>query len=123
MVLAELPRRVAERLERLRNRDVAILQADGGSGNTDLAQTGAKTNLPRDEGRASGGAAVLRVIVGEHHAFLGDAVDVRRLVANQSVRVDADVGLADVVAEDHEDVRFCSGGSRLLGRRGRVREG
>src|SRR5262249_43200490 len=39
----------------------------------------------------------------------GDAVDVRRLVAHQAAAVGADVGYADVVAEDDEDVRLLAG--------------
>ena len=60
-----------------------------------------------------------RVVVGEDHALLGDAVDVRRAVAHQPVRVGADVRLADVVAPDDDDVRLRCGG---LGTRG-SREG
>src|SRR5262249_36735967 len=112
MVLAELAGGVAERLERLRNRDVTILQTDGGTGYADLAEPGAQADLPGDEGRAAGGAGVLRVVVGKNHAFIGDAVDIRRLVTHQPARIGADVGLADVVAEDDEDVRLC--GARLL---------
>ena len=41
---------------------------------------------------------------------LRDAIDVRRLVAHQPVAVGADVGDADVVAPDDEDVRLGCGG-------------
>ena len=54
------------------------------AGNADLGQAGAQADLAGDEGRAARRAAVLGVVVGEHHAFLGDAVDVRRLVAHQA---------------------------------------
>ena len=40
MVLAELAGRVAERLQRLGDRDVAILQADRRTGDADLGQAG-----------------------------------------------------------------------------------
>ena len=110
MVLAELSRRIAQRLERLGDGDVAVLQADRSAGRADLGQAGAQAGLAGDERRAARRAAVLRVIVGEHHAFLGDAVDVRRLVAHHAERVGADVGLADVVAEDDEDVRLAADG-------------
>ena len=46
---------------------------------------------PEDERRAARRAALLGVGVGEHRAFLGDAVDVRRLVAHDAVVVGADV--------------------------------
>ena len=51
-----------------------------------------------------GGAGLLAIVVGEGHSLVGDSVDVRRLVANQPVGVRADVGLADVVAPDDQDV-------------------
>ena len=47
--------------------------------------------LAEDERRAAGGAALLRVGVGEERAFLRDAVDVRRLVAHHAEVVGADV--------------------------------
>ena len=68
---------------------------------------------------AAGRAALLGVVVGEHHAFPGDAVDVRRAVAHHADRVGADVGLADVVAEDDEDVRLARPSRRR--RRGLLR--
>lgn len=104
VVLAELAGGVAERLQRLRDRHVAVLQSDRRTGDADLAEAGAQADLSGDEGRAPGRAAVLRVIVGEHHAFLGDAVDIRGLVADDAEPVGADIGLADVVPEDDEDV-------------------
>ena len=53
-----------------------------------------------------GRAALLGVIVGENHALSGDAVNVGSLEAHQSHRVGADIGLADVVAPDDDDVGF-----------------
>ena len=47
--------------------------------------------LPEDERGAARRAALLRVGVGEQRAFLGDAVDVRRLVAHDAQAVGADV--------------------------------
>ena len=52
---------------------------------------------------------LLAVVVQEADALVGDAVDVGRLVAHQAVAVGADVGDADVVAEDDEDVRLVGG--------------
>ena len=105
MVLAELPGGVALLLEQRRDGDDLLVHADRRAGKPDLRQAGAKDALPGDEGRAAGGAGLLAVAVGEQHAFLGDAVDVGRVVAHQPVRVAAQVGLADVVAPDDEDVR------------------
>jgi hypothetical protein len=104
VVLAELPGCVAQGLKRLSNRDVARLKADRRAGNADLREARALGRLSGDEGRPARRAAVLRVIVGEHHALMGDAVDVRRLVADQPKRIGADVRLPDVVAEDDEDI-------------------
>ena len=72
----------------------------------DLGQAGAHAVLAGDERRPAGGAALLGVVVGEHHAFLGHPVDVGRLVAHHPMRVGADVRLADVVAPDDADVRL-----------------
>ena len=106
MVLAELPRGVAERLEQLRDRRVFRAEADVGAGHADLGEAGADRVLAGDEGRASGGAALLAVIVGEGDAFVGDAVDVGRAVAHLSAAVVADIPPADVVAPENEDIRF-----------------
>ncbi len=58
MVLAELARRITERLQGLGDGDVPRLQADGGAGNADLAEAGAQADLAGDEGGAPGRAAV-----------------------------------------------------------------
>jgi transposase len=47
-------------------------------------QARAQCRLACDERRASSRAALLGVIVGEPHAFAGDAVDVRRPVAHHA---------------------------------------
>ena len=87
-------------------RHVFLLQAFLGARQADLEQAGAERRLPGDEGRAAGGAALLAVPVGEQRAFLGDAVDVGRLVAHHALVVGADVPVADVVAPDDQDVGF-----------------
>src|SRR5262249_7511383 len=55
---------------------------------------------------AARGAALLGVVVGEHHDFLRHAVDVGCLVAHQTMRIGTDIGLADVVAPQNDDVRL-----------------
>jgi hypothetical protein len=112
-VLAELAGGVAERLQELRDRRIAVLQPDRRGRYPDLGETGAQRRLAGDEGRSSGRAALLGVIVDEHHSFTGDAVDVGGLVAHDAVRIGADVGQADVVAEDDEDVRSLTRRCRL----------
>ena len=84
MVLAELRGHVALRLEQLGDRHVTRLQAFLRARQADLEVAGAESALAGDERRASRGAALLAVPVGEHRAFFGDAVDVGRLVAHHA---------------------------------------
>jgi hypothetical protein len=79
VVLAELAGGVAERLQRLGDGDVLRLQAERRARQADLGVAGAQTGLAGDERRAARRAALLGVVVGEHHAFARDAIDVRRL--------------------------------------------
>ena len=104
MVLAELAGAVAERLQEFGKRRVARLEADARAGKTDLGQAGAQGALARDEARTTGRAALLGIVVGEHHAFASNAVDVRRAVAHHAERIGAEIGLADVVAKDDQYV-------------------
>src|SRR5207249_8257457 len=106
VVLAELPRRVAEWLEQLGDRRVLRLQADRRARYADLGKAGAEAALPGDEGRTARRAALLPVGVGKHHPFLCKPVDVRRLITHQSVRVAAQVRDTDIVAPDDENVWF-----------------
>src|SRR5262249_27246149 len=106
MVLAELGSGVALRLEQLGDGHVAVLQSLRSAGHADLGVAGAETALAGDERGAAGRATLLGVRVGESHPFVSDAVNVRRSVAHQAVRVDTEVGLADVVAPDDYDVGF-----------------
>ena len=106
VVLAELAGGVAEVLQELRDRRVLGLEAERGAGHADLGEAGADRRLAGDEGGAAGGAALLAVEVGEHRAFLGDAVDVGRAIAHDAVVVAADVEPADVVGHDEQDVRL-----------------
>ena len=71
VVLAELAGDVALRLEQVGDGRVFRLQAFGRAGQPDLGEAGANRRLPGDEGRATGGAALLAVPVGEQRAFLG----------------------------------------------------
>ena len=78
MILAELSRGVPERLEDLATVDLRAA-ARSSAGQLDLRRPGAEGPLPGHKGCASGGAALLAVLIGEHRAFLGDAIDVRGL--------------------------------------------
>src|ERR1700758_1403047 len=81
MVLAELAGRIAKRFEQFREGGVTWLYADCRTGDADFRETSAQRRLTRDEGRPASGAALVCVVVGKHHAFAGDAVDVGRPVS------------------------------------------
>jgi hypothetical protein len=49
-------------------------------------------------------AAVLGVIIGEHHSLASKTVNVRCFVANHATRIRANIGLADIVAKNNENV-------------------
>src|SRR5262249_17773854 len=51
-------------------------------------------------------AALLGVVIGEHHAFAGETVDVGRLIAHHASRVGADIRLSDVVSPNDNNVGF-----------------
>src|SRR5262249_31998487 len=81
VVLPELSRRIAERLQRLRDGDIARLQSYGSPRRPDLAQSSAQACLPGDECRSSGRTTVLGVVVGEAETLISDTINVRRTVA------------------------------------------
>ena len=60
------------------------------------------------KGSPTGCAALLAVPVGEHRAFFGDAVDVRRTVAHDSVVVGADIEPANIISPDDQYIWFSS---------------
>ena len=80
MVLAELPGLIAERLQRGGDGRRLVGHADLRAGLADGGEAGADRQFAGDEVGAAGGAARLRVIVGEAHAFAGQLVEVRRRV-------------------------------------------
>ena len=120
VVLAKLPGGVTAGLEQGRNRRVFFLEPERGTGQTDFRQAGTEHALPGNERRAAGCAGLLAVVVGERHAFVCDAVDIRRLVTDQPERVGADVALANIIAPDDQDVGPLAGVSRLATCRGRT---
>jgi hypothetical protein len=105
VVLAELTGGIAQRLEQLGDGRVLGLQPDRRRRDAHLGEAGAEHALPGDERRPPGRAALLAVGVGEAHPLLRDPVDVRGPVAHQPVAVTAQVGDADVVSPDDQDVR------------------
>ena len=106
MVLAELGRGVAEVFEYLGHGDGRILQALRGARHADLGQPRARDALAGDESRPAGGAALLGIVIGEKQPFIGQPVDVGRPETQQPLGIGADIGDADVVAEDDHDVGF-----------------
>ncbi|MOA19202.1 hypothetical protein D3C78_1395660 [compost metagenome] len=119
MVLAELPGRIALLLHHIANGGRPIRDAMLGAGHANGQQPGAKRMLAEEKSRASGGTGLLAVGMGEQHALFGDAIDVRRLVTHHALVVGTEVEVADVVAEDHQDVRFV----RRQGGEGRPEQG
>ncbi len=124
VVLAELASHVALRFQELRDGRVFLLQALRRAGQADLGQPGPEGHLTGEESRAPGGTALLTVVVGEHRTFVGDAIDVRRRVADHAAAIGTHVEDADIVAENDQDVGLLgcptgrSRGLGLLGERG-----
>ena len=106
VVLAELAGGIALRLEQFGDSRIFLLQADRRAGHTDLGQSRTNWILSADEARAPGGAALLRIVVGEGHALFRNAVDVRCAIAHHAATEMADVPDADVVTPQNQDVRF-----------------
>src|SRR3954447_22312982 len=106
MVLAELAGGVAEWLEKFGDCRVFLLQSNRGSRHADLGQARADRVLTGDEAGATGGAALLRIIVGEGHSLGGKSVNVGGPVAHHAAIEMADVPDADVVPPEDEDVRL-----------------
>jgi hypothetical protein len=104
MVLAELARRVPHGLEHGGSRRRFVGHAERGAGLADGGQPGADGQLASDEVRAPRRAARLSVIVSESHAFGRHLVQIGRPNGHHALIVNADVGPADVVAHDEDDV-------------------
>ena len=106
MVLPELAGLVAPGFQQFRDRHIPGLQSFRGARQTDLEHAGAEANLAGDESRTSGRTTLLAVPVRELRPFIGDTIDVRRLVTHHPLVEGADVPVADVVAPDDEYVRL-----------------
>ncbi len=109
VVFSELPRGVAQAFQDRGHRAVGLLPAFGGAGHSHLGHATADRHRTADECCATGRTALLSVVVGEGHAFFGNAVNVRGLVAHHAAVVVADVPRANIVAPDDENIGlFCS---------------
>src|SRR3954470_12689814 len=115
MILAELPGRITQGLQQIRDRWVFLLQSERRARKTDFGHSSPQSRLTGNERRATGCATLLAVVVGEHHPFGREAVYVGRLITHHTTRVGADVGLPDIVAPNNYYVRAPSGvGRRTL---------
>src|SRR6201999_1125195 len=65
MVLAELPRGIAEILEQAADRGIELAHAHRRTGEADLGETGANAVLTGQEGRAAGRARLLAIVMLE----------------------------------------------------------
>jgi hypothetical protein len=76
----------------------------GAPGETHLGQAAANAVLTGEKGCTSRGAALLAVIMEKPQALFREAIDVRGLVAHETAAVATEIGDADVIAEDDENV-------------------
>src|SRR5262245_38125931 len=84
MVLAKLTSGIAKPLKGLGNGHIFFLQTDGGCRDANFGEASAQRDLPGYEARPTRRATLLRVIVGELHAFVGYAIDVGRLISHHA---------------------------------------
>src|SRR5262245_37482994 len=100
MIFAELAGGIAFVLEERGDGGVARLPSFLGAGQTHLGHAGAHGHGAAEKGGAAGGATLLTVVVGEAHAFTGNAVDIGRHVTHHAAIVETDIPGADVVAPE-----------------------
>src|SRR6516225_9253021 len=108
MILAELASRITQGLQQLHDSGVFRLKAEFRARQAYLRQSGPDRRLARDDGGPTGCTALLAIPVGEHRTFFGDAIDVRRAVAHDSMVVGADIEPADIISPDDQDIWFPS---------------
>jgi hypothetical protein len=106
VILAELPRGIAQRLQNFRDARICCLQANVCPRQADFRQPGADGRLPGDERRTPRRAALLPIPVCEARTFLRNAVDIGRVLPHYTLMIGTRVEPADVVAHDDEDVGF-----------------
>src|ERR1700678_1128412 len=106
MVLAKLPCGVALRFQEFGDGRVFGLQTDRRSGHAHFGEAGPNRILSGDKAGATGGAALLRIVVGKQSAFIRDAIDVGRTIAHHSITKATNVPNTDIIAPQNEDVRF-----------------
>src|SRR5262245_18315291 len=109
MVFAELAGGVALDLHDIGDRWHPRRYAMRVSRHADGQQTSAKWLLAKNKGGAARRAALLAIGVRKNGPLAGDAVNVRRLVTDQTHGISTDLRNADVIAKDHEEIAltFC----------------
>src|SRR5581483_2038981 len=100
MIFSKLSRCIPQRFQKLRNRWVFLLKPNWRTRQCHFGEPRAKRRLTRYEGGAACRAALLSVIRYEYTAFIADPVYVRSREPHHAAAVCADVGDADVIAED-----------------------
>src|SRR5262249_50690865 len=121
VILAKLPGRVTELLEQAADRRITLAHSHRSPGKSNLRQSGPDSMLPGQERRSTCGAGLLAIVMQESDPLAGDPVDIGRLIAHETAGIGADIGDADIVAEDDENVRLAvagrwrCGGSRRRG--------
>jgi len=113
-VLAELSGSVSEGLEHFCQSRRFRLQSKRFARPTNGGHAAADGILPSDECSASSSTGRLGVMVREHDALSGDAVDVRRPIAHRTVAIGADILPPHIIWKNDEDVRLLV--MRLSGR-------
>jgi hypothetical protein len=105
MVLAELACRVAKVLHEFADSRVFGFDAKHGARRADLGEPGADRRLAGNECGATGGAALLAIEIGEHRAFLRNAIEIGCTVAHNAVVIATEIKPANVIGHDEQNVR------------------
>jgi hypothetical protein len=82
------------------------LKSEWRTGHSDFGQTSAERVLTRDECCATCGTALLAVVVGEGAAFLGNAIDIRGLIAHHAAAKVTEIPRANVIAPKDQNIRL-----------------
>jgi hypothetical protein len=106
VVLTELTGGLVLSLQYFRKNGVVSLHAHGVPDHSqrlhacpDGIHSGHKVAMP-------GGARRMRLVIRDHRSFFRKAIDVRRAIPHHTAVVDAEVGEADVISPDDEDIRL-----------------
>src|SRR5690348_6904331 len=103
VVLSKLSGDITDRLEKLGQRRIFLLNSALGTGYANGCHARTDRHLPRDEGRSTRGATWLSVVIRKDGASPGNAVDIRG-TAHHAVGIGADIPHANVITKDHENV-------------------